>query len=330
MPAASADQIRDVLCVLLPVAMLVTYFRLFERYRRGKLWWDDFWALMCTVWAIAFIIVTLLHLQDPAGIKQNEKIIVFYLTGVFFYLLVWSVRLSILFTIVRLSFGRLRRILFVLGWLFGLTSFILIAQIFWVCENEPGWKDVTIRAPQCALGNNVAVAQLTTDVVSDLMLIAAPMYLFWNLQVQRKLKLRLRAVFATTFISTAVSLYHAYCVLKGGGLPEFLAATLQLSLSLFVANLSVVVAVLSRAKGDHSETDNVEPLSHVTISGSSRGRPKNPGLSTLATTDNTQKVNVHIVQTTDRWAELGMDDDGTHKFPHNDGPDRMEMKVLSP
>ncbi|KAJ7736260.1 hypothetical protein B0H16DRAFT_121800 [Mycena metata] len=321
---ASVDQIRIVLCVLLPFAILVTYFRLFERYRRGKLWWDDFWALMCTFCAITFIVVTLLHLQNPASMKQNVKIIVFYLTGVFFYLLVWTVRLSILFTIVRLSFGRLRRLLSLLGWLFGLTSLILIAQIFWVCENEPGWKNVTTQAPQCALGNNVAIAQVITDVLADLMLIAAPIRLFWNLQLQQKLKTRLRAVFATTFISTAVSLYHASCVLKGGGLPEFLAATIQLSVSLFVANLSVVVAALSRRKGDHSSTDN-EPPSN-TISGTVRGRPKHP---TLATLDNTPKVNVHIVQTTDRWNESGIDDDGT-KFPDNDGPDRLELKVLSP
>ncbi|KAJ7722185.1 hypothetical protein B0H16DRAFT_1600865 [Mycena metata] len=149
--------------------------------------------------------------------------------------------------------------------------------------------------------------------------------LFWNLQLQQKLKTRLRAVFATTFISTAVSLYHAYCVLKGGVLPEFLAATIQLSVSLFVANLSVVVAALSRRKGDHSTTEH-EPPSNVTMSGTLRGRPKNP---TLATVDKTATVNVHIVQTTDRWDESG-NDDGTHKFPENGGPDGLELKVLSP
>lgn len=68
---------------------------------------------------------------------------------------------------------------------------------------------------------------LKADVISDLLLVAAPMRLLWRVQLQRGLKLRLRAVFATTLIGTAVSLYHAYCVLRFSGIPEFLAATLQ-------------------------------------------------------------------------------------------------------
>jgi len=322
---ATIEQIRIVLCVLLPLACLVTFFRLFERYRRGKLWWDDFWALICTVCAALFIVVTLLHLEDPGKMKRNEKIAVFYLTGTFFYALVWAVRISILFTIVRLSVGRMRRLLGWLGYAFGGTCAILIAQIFWVCEREPGWKD--LPTPQCSLGLSVAIAQLISDVLADIILIAAPMYLFWRLQVRQKLKLRLRAVFATTSISTAVSLYHAYCVLQFGGLPEFLAATIQLSVSLFVANLTVITAVILRLKSGTSESDNVDPSS-----GGTRSRPRNFGSSALSAVatqaDNTPKVNVHIVQTSDRWNES--DDEGTRKFGGIDVPDRLELKVLSP
>ncbi|KAJ7018954.1 hypothetical protein C8F04DRAFT_1324694 [Mycena alexandri] len=330
---ATIEQLRIVLGVVLPFACLVTYFRLYVRYRRGKLWWDDFWVFICTLCAITFVAASLLHVQNPGTLKQNVKVSVYYMCAQFFYAVVWTARISILFTVIRLSFGRMRRLLFWVAIAFFGTWGILFAQVWWVCERQPGWK--AMATPQCALGLDVAIAQLITDVLSDLILIAAPMHLLWRVQLQRGLKLRLRAVFATTSIGTAVSLYHAYCVLRFGGIPEFLAATIQvLSVSLLVANLAVIVAVVFRLKTD-SETDNIEPLSVVTI-GSARARPKNLGLSTLGamTTqmDDTTKINVHIVHTNDRWTKstpTGVDDEGVNKFVVNDGPDRLELKVLS-
>ncbi|KAJ7778987.1 hypothetical protein B0H16DRAFT_1711339 [Mycena metata] len=329
---ATIPQLRIVLCVLLPFACLVTYFRLYDRYRRGKLWWDDFWAFMCTLCAIVFVTVTLLHIGNY-GIPQNVQVIVFYGAGWFFYMVIWTARLSILYTIIRLSYGRMRRYLFFLSILFFITCCILCAQVLWTCQFEPGWKD--LATPHCDLGLDVAIAQLLTDVLSDIILIIAPMHLVWRVQLQRGLKLRLRAVFAATSMSTAVSLYHAYCVLRFPGIPEFLAATIQLSVTLIVANLSVIVAVLFRLKAD-TETDNFEPLSVVTI-GAVRGRAaKKFGLSTIGQTTtmgDTTRVNVDIVRTNERWNDSTTHhnlEDGIDKFGETtDGPDRVELKVIS-
>ncbi|KAJ7018982.1 hypothetical protein C8F04DRAFT_1149227 [Mycena alexandri] len=298
-----------------PSAMVVTYFRLFDRYRPGKLWWDDFWAFVCTLCAIFFITVTLLHIQSPSPLKENVQVIVFYMCGGSFYAVIWTARLSILFTIIRLSYGRMRRLLCWLAMAFFVTCVIHIAQVLWTCQVERGWKD--IPTPHCDLGLKIAIAQLISDVLSDVILIAAPMHLVWRVQLQRGLKLRLRAVFAATSTSTAVSLYHGYCVLRFPGIPEFLAATIQLSVTLFVANLSVIVAILFRLKAEN-ETDNIAPLSVVTIG------------AVRATMMDTTKVDVQIVHEHDGWNEstpTGIGNGGTNEFGENDGPDRLELKV---
>jgi len=245
----------------------------------------------------------------------------------FFYAVVWTARISIMFTVIRLSFGQMRRLLFGIVIAFFVAWLILFSQVWWVCENQPGWKDLLV--PQCALGEDVAIAQLTTDVLCDVILIAAPMRLLWRVQLDRGLKLRLRAVFATTAIGTAVSLYHAYCVLKFGGLLEFLAATVQLATNLIVVNLPVIVAVVFRLKTD-SESDNVAPLSGIVTIGSARNRRNGRsgqtttfGTTTLGGSEVGTKLNVHIVQTNSQWGD-------TTKVGGDDyGKDTVELKSMS-
>ncbi|KAG7442769.1 uncharacterized protein BT62DRAFT_1079135 [Guyanagaster necrorhizus] len=53
-------------------------------------------------------------------------------------------RLSILFTIIRLSIGRMRRILTIVSFLFFLPWIVLSAQVWCVCESKPGWKDAKL------------------------------------------------------------------------------------------------------------------------------------------------------------------------------------------
>ncbi|KAJ7605106.1 hypothetical protein DFH06DRAFT_1348848 [Mycena polygramma] len=318
--AVTIEELRILIGVLPPLACLVTYFRLYVRYSRGKLWWDDFWVMVSTTCAIVLVVASILHLQDPARLSQHVKISIYYMCAQFFSAVVWTARISILFTVMRLCFfGRLRRLLFWVAVLFFVTWAILFAQVLWVCERQPGWKD--LPTPQCALGLDVAIAQSITDVISDTILIAAPMRLLWRVQLHRGLKLRLRAVFATTAIGTAVSLYHAYCVMRFGGIPELVAAAVQFSTSLLVANLSVIVAVIFRLRPDN-ESDNTEPVSVNTI-GAMRGARQQHPLSTMGATvtglGGTQ-INVQLVQTDGGWNDTtsgfeGADNDGQKMVP---------------
>lgn len=62
----ASELLKVVLCVLPPFACVVTYFRLYVRGARGKLWWDDFWAFLSTLLTIVFVVAVMLHVRDPS------------------------------------------------------------------------------------------------------------------------------------------------------------------------------------------------------------------------------------------------------------------------
>lgn len=67
--------------------------------------------------------------------------------------------MSILLTVIRICpLGPRRTALIYFAIAYGLVFFILFAQLFWVCERQPLWKDAVI--PQCVLGREVAIAQV--------------------------------------------------------------------------------------------------------------------------------------------------------------------------
>ncbi|KAJ7076209.1 hypothetical protein B0H15DRAFT_864546 [Mycena belliarum] len=303
-------QLTIVNAVLLPFACLVTFFRLYLRYARRRLWWDDFWAFVSAMFSFVWIGSLTLHLKDPgtSTIPQNSKIAIYYILAQAFYIVGWTARISILFTVIRLAFGTFRRILSVVAILFFVAWAVLFAQVWWVCERQPGWKDQPL--PQCQLGRNVAIAQVITDVLSDAMLIAAPLRLLWRVHLHRGLKFRLLAVFTTSLITTAVGMYHAFTILRIGGFTEAMAGIIEMSTSLLVANLAVIVTFVF-SLGAEGDSDNREPLSRPTqtfgSAGTKRARLATTfgGLETTVHAEEPVKVQVHISESDDRWTDPG-------------------------
>lgn len=246
----------EVVNVVLPlVAIAVTSFRLYCRVRQGRLWIDDLWATFAMIFILALLIVDWLYLQDYDKIPQGARIALYYMVCQFFYAVVWCSRISILLTVVRLTVpGTLRRVLTYTTMIFVITWAVLFAQVWWTCESEPSWK--TQPRPQCNLGRNVAIAQIITDVLGDSILILAPFRLIYKVRLTTAQKIRILTIFSTSAITTIVSLAHAYYVLSEGGLKEAVAAMVESSVSLIVANLSVVVAFLLRMS---AEDDSSSP-----------------------------------------------------------------------
>ncbi|TFK55517.1 hypothetical protein OE88DRAFT_628840 [Heliocybe sulcata] len=221
--ASVASEFKElrVLTWTLPIfALCVTAFRLTVRTYKRQLWWDDFWAFMASLCFILFIAAMELHFRDESSYSHTTKIALYYMLDQFFY------AVNCLTATIRLSApGHFRRVLVCAGCSFACAWAVLFAQVFWTCENEPGWKDTP--APQCDLGRNVAIAQVITDVMTDAILVAAPLRLVWKVKLSPAQKIRIMAVFSSTTIATAVSLYHAYAILRFGGFEEARAAVIQ-------------------------------------------------------------------------------------------------------
>jgi len=144
-----------------------------------------------------------------------------------------------------------------ISWIFIVTALVLIAQLYWVCEPQPRWKDAV--SPQCTLTKQVVICQLVSDVLSDLILIFAPLSLIRDLQ-DVSLRRRLTLIFSTSIITTIVSLVHAALIFQDGQSKIVIAALVENTISLMVCNLPVVTAALFRLR---VENDDIKPISSL-------------------------------------------------------------------
>ncbi|KAF8066919.1 hypothetical protein FPV67DRAFT_1215799 [Lyophyllum atratum] len=278
-------------------AACVTLVRLFERTRSRRFGYDDGFAALALSILVVFVVTLFTHLGDPTHLSYATRVAMYYSIAQGFYGIVWSARLSILFSVIRISSNGtpLRRILYGLMVSFLVIWAVLFAQVFWVCESEPLWKDAL--APQCALGRNVAIAQLISDIYADSVLIAAPLRLLWNLEVSRAQKNRLLLVFSSSIVTTIASLVHAYYVLRVGGLDEVFVAIVELCLSLLVCNLAVIVGLCARMFDSAKRSTNTSSGDSYAMSrsrGTSNG-VRSVEFNTHTMDDSAAGINVKVV-----------------------------------
>ncbi|KAF8666182.1 hypothetical protein AX14_006531, partial [Amanita brunnescens Koide BX004] len=82
----------------------------------------------------------------------------YYLMAITFYVTLWSARLSLLFSIIRIDPNPIRRkYLIFSAYFFVLICVLLVAQLFWVCEPQRRWK--SLKSPQCHIELQVAMCQ---------------------------------------------------------------------------------------------------------------------------------------------------------------------------
>jgi len=62
---ALADLATVVNFFLTGVAVVATLFRLYDRQRTGRIWWDDAWAGFCMILLVIFMVAVEVHVQDP-------------------------------------------------------------------------------------------------------------------------------------------------------------------------------------------------------------------------------------------------------------------------
>ncbi|KAJ7824679.1 hypothetical protein B0H14DRAFT_2823232 [Mycena olivaceomarginata] len=203
-------------------ALVMTAYRLYKR--SGRFWADDACALFAFVSLIIQVVSVFLHVPVPNNLTKTARVSAYYLMALTFYSIIWTSRLSILFSIIRIHPSpSARKHLFWVAVSFVTAVLFLFGQLLWVCETEPLWKDAA--NPQCRLPLQVAICQLVTDML------------------RRKLTL----IFSTCVVTTIVSLVHAAFILRNGGIKVVISA---------IVEDFVVAAVMPHNR----ETDEVQTL----------------------------------------------------------------------
>ncbi|KZV95653.1 hypothetical protein EXIGLDRAFT_671924 [Exidia glandulosa HHB12029] len=254
-------QIKITSLVCSTVAIGMTFFRLYVR--RGRYWYDDAWALFSLLALFVQIASVFMHVPNPAELSKVNRVAAYYILATSFYAVIWSARLSILFSVIRLEPNTsTRRRLYWAALALFLTVCFLISQLFWVCEPEKGWKD--LPSPQCTLNKEVAICQLVTDILSDALLVIAPLRMIRHV-ANTSLRRRLMFIFSTSVVTTIVSLVHAVYILRTGGTKVLVAAIVEDTVSLMVANLPVAATAAMRAAGVKTGPETEDPPSLSTL-----------------------------------------------------------------
>jgi hypothetical protein len=165
--------------------------------------------------------------------------------------------------------------------------------MFWVCEKgDTSWKDAPFAL--CPLGLKVAVTQAVSEYslllvsvmadawfifpagsFSDVLLIAAPVWILRNVRVTSAVRFRLVSVFTCSLITTLVALAHAILIIRLPGTWEAIIGSLEAGVALSVCNLSVIVPAIARLLGGDAEKYQDESKDYATATIGGSGGSKN-------------------------------------------------------
>ncbi|KAG1884293.1 hypothetical protein F4604DRAFT_1574803 [Suillus subluteus] len=286
--------------VLTIVAVIVTSFRLCIRAQQKRLWVDDVWVALCMIFNIMLLIVDCLYLQDYG--KHLRNVYVAYILLKKHRKIPSRRKGSIILYVFPRTF--IRRVLVSTAIIFGIIWALLFSQVWWICETESGWKSQPHL--QCEFGRSVAITEMITDVLGDFFLILTPFFFLYKVRLSRAQKVRILSVFSTSAITTIVSLTHAYYIFSDGGTKEGMTAMVEASMSLIVANLSVVVTFIFRLKAEDDSASTPTPI--ITFGSRPKKRVGNPLATTFIGAESIPIILEDLSKSHPRYLKTGNDD----------------------
>ncbi|KAG6334463.1 hypothetical protein ID866_4625 [Astraeus odoratus] len=204
----------------------------------ARFWWEDAWAAIALAFDIFSLISTVMMPTTfvLANATERRKL-AGWMGALSLTAVVWAARISILLSIVRVGSPTrmLRRIAFVIGVSFFITFLALEGQRFYVC------LDIA-----CRTFKSTAVAQLVTDVVADMCLVALPIRLLADAKLSRSGRILIQSAFSASLLITVVTVVHSVALLKDTSSGTFLLGNVRTAVSLVVCNLLVIVTFVYR------------------------------------------------------------------------------------
>ncbi|TFK31031.1 hypothetical protein BDQ12DRAFT_763373, partial [Crucibulum laeve] len=237
------------------LALVMTIFRLWHRKRAGRLWWDDFYALLAAIFIIPLMATSLTW---PIPTRKDPSLYIFWrLSALLSYTLcLWTSRISVGVTIVRLlPEGKLRKVAKCITGIFGVFCSALVLQKVFMCGSFARNKYA-----QCQIPSWIAPIELTTDLLGDLWLIGSPAYMLFNMKLPRNHRYLILAIFTSGIFTAAASVAHCIFIILKRPRAIGTSAAIQAAISLIVCNLLVVVTYIYRVfrDGDNSDSESAD------------------------------------------------------------------------
>ncbi|KAF9819382.1 hypothetical protein IEO21_02125 [Rhodonia placenta] len=246
---------RVVATVCASVGIFSTLLRLLFRWQRRHVGFDDAWAAFAL--AVDFVLVGGAWLNTDPAASNHQKVIGYYVFDIAFTCVLWSARMSILASILRIvpSIMTLRRYTHACAFLMLCMWIAMLVQKTYVCEYDTAWK--TAPHVQCFLGKPVAAVEFCTDITSDAMLIILALRLIWGVSIPYPTRRLLKVIFSASFITTIASVTHASYLLGPDRNAECITAHVEANISLLICNLSVLAPWAARAVSHEPAADTL-------------------------------------------------------------------------
>ncbi|KAF9241293.1 hypothetical protein BU15DRAFT_44932, partial [Melanogaster broomeanus] len=220
------------------VAILVTVFRLMYRWYMSTFWWEDGWAAFALAFDIGCLVAIWMQIpsQNP---NQPPRIDVMsnWIFSVTLTCIIWCARMSILCSIVRIAnpSPKLRRVAYCIAALFLVLGIALVTQKLVICQQN-----------RCRFTSDVAITQLVTDIVSDAILVAAPVRFLRDVRLPQKRRILILSAFSASILITGVTILHSALLLQAPTTGTIIIGVVKAALSLLVCNALVLVTFVYR------------------------------------------------------------------------------------
>ncbi|KAF9220658.1 hypothetical protein BS17DRAFT_759335 [Gyrodon lividus] len=229
------------------LGLILTAFRIYFRLRIGRFWWEDAWAVVSLLSGLIWITAmwTLLLTGDVL-----TSIVVSWTYSIAFTCTTMAVRMSILYSIIRIvdTRTRLRKFTHVCTAFFAACWVILIAAKIWHCTSDRSWHHVSMsyRKPFCSADPSISVFKFATDCIAISILVVLPLRMLWKVKLPRRQRRMILSIFASSIVIAFGALFHTLGQTLHIYIATIIGVNTEIALSLIVCNMLVVVTCTYR------------------------------------------------------------------------------------
>jgi len=217
---------------LTAIPLALTAYRLIRRCAMRRFWWEDACAVVASISCIVCAVSSWLRLETT----DNYSMVSFWIHAITYTIVVWSVRLSILLSLLHIMSPllRLRRVMILVAALFVLMWSSLTISF---AVRHASRRDATRDSSDTVERWLVAIFELLADILSDASLICLTIHSLRHMKSLQPSQRRLIIIaYSSSIFVTIISFVRAACQILDAPLLIIVAIDVEVACSLFVCN----------------------------------------------------------------------------------------------
>lgn len=207
--------IIGVISFILPFTTAVVFLRLYTRhYLSGRAVGADDWTMLAALVLAAVDGATMLlmttqglgrHMWTLSAEQVTTYNMYFYLSIVFYYACLGTVKTAILLQYLRVFAVKMRKITLVALVLIGLWSTALVLVSVLACRPIRGFWDKSVTNARCVPDLPQWYVNAAGNIATDILIFALPIPVLWRLNLPRSQRLSLIGIFGLGFFTCTIS-----------------------------------------------------------------------------------------------------------------------------